>query len=86
MKNVKESQLKKCIYLTEDEYKRILDEIYETDVKVNCASDGLWYESDVDIDNYCLMKDLRDYFGVKDVVSIHGDDCAYLGIWIAYNE
>ena len=86
MKNVRESQLKKCIFLTEEELKEILESIYETTVIVHIAADGLWYESPIDIDDECLLQDLKEYFEVKEVQSIHCDDTTPAGIWICYKD
>lgn len=86
MKNVRENQLKKCIFLTEEQMNDILTEIYKVPVKVKFSVDGLWYDSKEDIDDETLMKDLRDYFEVKDVTSIHIDDCDIVGIWVCYKD
>ena len=86
MKNVRESQLKKCIFLTEEEMNNILKEIYDFPVKVHFSMDGLWYDSEEDIDDETVKQDLRDYFGVQEVTSIHIDDCDYVGIWVCYKD
>lgn len=86
MQNVRESQLKKCIFLTKDEFQEILETIYEAPVVVHPDLDGIWYESSVEIDDANLLVKLKEYYDVKEVTSIHCDDCDYVGIWVCYKD
>ena len=87
MKNVRESQLKKCIFLTQTEMENILSKILNKIVTVNVDLYGLsacTEEDDGgDIDNNYLCEILSKYFEVN-VTSIHIDDCDYVGIWVCY--
>lgn len=96
MKNVRPNQLKKVIFLTQEEYEEVLSEIYGTEIIVHPDLDGIWYEySDeaylneedggVTIEGG-LHERLAEYFDVEEVISIHCDDCDYVGIWIAIKE
>ena len=86
MQNVRESQLKKCIFLTEEEFTEILENVYKAPVIVHIALDGLWYESSIDIDDECLLRDLKEYFEVEEIQSIHCDDTTPAGIWVCYKD
>ena len=90
MKNVKENQLKKAIFLELEEYEEILSTIYERTVQVHSDLDGIWYEYNEEavedeIENVLLEK-LTDYFDVDEVTSVHADDCDTVGIWVVYKE
>ena len=86
MKNVKEKQLKNCIVVSVAEMENILEKIYGEKITVHVSLDGLWYEAEnIDVDDESLLLDLANYFDVKQVTSVHCDDCDYVGIWICYN-
>ena len=96
MKNVSERQLKTAIFLTVDEYETILKEIFSIKVIVHADLDGIWYETDerensnVEDPDYVdneLLNELAKYFDVKEVTSVHADDCiCETGIWIIYKN
>ena len=44
MKNVRDSQLKKAIFLEKEQYEEALLEIFGIDVSVHPDLDGIWYE------------------------------------------
>ena len=89
MKNVRETQLKKCIFMTTDEFKEVFVEIFgqydedtnEIDVEFNTL-DGIYFCA---ISNQDVYAKLSEYFDVT-VTSIHLDDCEHLGVWICYKE
>jgi hypothetical protein len=87
MKNVRENQLKKCIFLESEEFTDIIHEVLSPDVYVNFTIEGLDICTDdnvVDTDE--LHKALASYFDVKEVTSIHIDDCDFIGVWIVYKD
>lgn len=90
MKNVRENQLKKCIFM----------ELYEFASLVERLTDGLQtveYEDGVylistdkadETDTYWnedMTETLSNYFDVE-VTSFHSDSCEYVGVWICYKE
>ena len=89
MRNVRSSQLKKCIFMNVDDFKEIFIDIFgeydgdtnEIDVEFN-TSDGIYFCA---ISNQDVYEKLSEYFDVK-VTSVHLDDCEYLGVWICYKE
>lgn len=89
MKNVRENQLKKAIYLSSTEYKEILSELFNRKIEVEIALDGISYSTP---DNFELNTDdlherLAKYFDVKNVSSIHADDVEWdIGIWVIYQD
>lgn len=86
MKNIKESQLEKCIYLTQTKLEDILSETLQKAVTVNVGPYGLDpYAKDEDIDDDLLYDTLSEYFDVT-IVSIHVDYCDSVGIWAVYKE
>ena len=90
MKNVRDSQLKKAIFLEKEQYEEALLEIFGIDVSVHPDLDGIWYEYNEEaledeIENVLLEK-LADYFDVDEVTSVHADDCDTVGIWVVYKD
>ncbi len=78
MKNVREYQLKKCIFMDYDMFKREANMIFGNNVVVECDYEGISIDCDGDI-----LEKLSEYYGVE-VTSIHIDDCEVIGVWIAY--
>jgi hypothetical protein len=90
MKNVKDSQLKKCIFMELDGFTNIIEKItdglltveYEDGVYMThsqkAADTDTWWNEDI-------LKTLSRYFGVE-VTSFHSDSCEYIGVWICYKE
>ena len=88
MKNVRENQLKTCIFLTTEELEEIMGKIFDTKVIIHCSLEGAWYETplkDLDINDDTLCAELSEYFDVN-VTSIHIDDCEYIGVWVCYKQ
>lgn len=91
MKNVADYQLKKCIFLTAEEFENVLKEVYpDNEVNVNYDMDGITVDIDDESsdpsDDLELLEKLANYYDVADVTSVHMDDCDYIGVWIAYTE
>lgn len=87
MKNVRESQLKKCIFLDIEEFESIIQNVFGNGVTVDSTLEGLdiYDEFDnIEFGNICMS--LAEYFDVKEVTSFHIDDCDYVGVWIAYKD
>ena len=85
IKNVFKEQLKRCVFLTDDEFKRILRQY---DIEPEYSYDGITYidvKNQDDIANEDVCEMLSEYFNTK-VTSIHIDDCEYVGVWVAYRE
>ena len=90
MKNVRESQLKKCIFVELEAFTDIIEEItdglltveYEDGVYMThsqkAADTDTWWNEDI-------LETLSKYFDVK-VTSFHSDSCEYVGVWICYKE
>ena len=78
MKNVKENQLKKCIFKGYDEFKKDVAVALGENVTVECDYEGISFDYDGNVLD-CISK----YYGVE-VTSIHIDDCDYIGVWIVY--
>ena len=89
MQNVRENQLKKCIFMELDEYKDLVNKVTDGLKEVDCEF-GLFYMSTEKADetntywNEDIEVTLSKYFDVT-VTSIHADDCEeYVGVWICY--
>lgn len=83
MKNVNKNQLRKCIFLTGDEFRKITDNL---GIQSDLSWEGIFYSKDDDDINDCdVYKALSEYFGVK-VTSVHCDDCDFIGVWVVYKE
>lgn len=91
MKNVENYQLKKCIFMSLNEYKDLILKVTDGLKRVDYEYDGIWYEHTdkaEELDVWCnedITETLSKYFGVT-VTSVHADDSEYLGIWICYKE
>ena len=99
MKNISKYQLKKCIFMSFEEYQKLILDITDGLKEVYYDFDGIWYD-DTDkaeetgvYHNEYMTETLSKYFDVK-VTSVHADDadcpCIFdtdcRGIWICYKE
>ncbi len=85
IKNVCKEQLKRCIFLVEEEFNAILD---KHNIKPEYSYDGLTFydkKNQDDLTDEDINNILSDYFGIK-VTSVHMDDCDHIGVWIVYKE
>ena len=89
MKNVRENQLKKCIFMELDEFKNLVNRVTDGLKQVEYELDGIYYEDtekaeETDIYwNKYMNETLSEYFDVE-VTSVHTDDCDVIGVWICY--
>ena len=89
MKNVRENQLKKCIFMESEEFQNLIGEITGGLITVEYDFEGLWYEhtdkaEKTDIYwNEDIYETLSKYYDVE-VTSVHIDDCDCVGVWICY--
>lgn len=87
MKNVNKENLKKCIFLEWNEYKKIIGNLFEG-VSVEFCTDGIYYSGDNEDEDAPYDEEvnaaLAEYFDVVAVTSVHADDCDIIGIWISY--
>ena len=89
MKNVKENQLKKCIFMELDEFSKLILNLTDGLMEVEYEIDGIYYDSTEKADNTDtywdedLLVTLSKYFDVE-VTSTHSDDCDIVGVWIVY--
>lgn len=87
MKNVKEYQLRKCIIMDIEDFKKVFvnvfgeyeENINEIDVEID-INDGIYF---CGISNEDVYMKLSMYFDTE-IISIHVDDCDYTGVWICY--
>lgn len=92
MKNISKYQLKKCIFMTFEEYQELILDVTDGLKEPWHDFDGFWhddtdkaYETGV-FHNEEMTDVLSKYFDTK-VTSIHMDnDSDCLGIWICYKE
>ena len=95
MKNVRENQLKKCIFMELDEYKDLINKVTDGLKEVDCEF-GLFYMSTEKADetntywNEDIEVTLSKHFDVT-VTNIHADDCDIpaddcddVGVWMCY--
>ena len=92
MRNVKPTQLRKAIFLQEEEFKNILYEIFGedesgNDIEIDISKYGIWIGyPNSELSNEEITKGLAKYFDVYKVTSIHTDNCDIIGIWIIYQN
>lgn len=88
MKNVREGQLKKCIFMTHDDYGRLIRNLTNGEVEFSFDFEGISYETcgnDEVYTNEQLNMLLSKHFEVN-VTSVHIDDCDYPCVWICYKD
>lgn len=88
MKNVRESQLKRCIFLTLEEFDEIIKEIFGPQATTLYQYEGIFIDSgndDVECDDDDILVRLSEYFDVN-VTSFHSDNCEYVGVWVCYKD
>ena len=87
MKNVRENQLKKCIYVESEDFVDVIREVLGAEFCVSFTNEGLDICTNEDVaDVNELHEALASYFDVKEVMSIHIDDCDFVGVWIVYKD
>lgn len=85
MKNVLDSEKKTCIFKTIDDFKRDVRTASKGSVKITTELDGISFEDTIKNDSADNINRLMaDYYDVKEITSIHIDDCDYTGVWICY--
>ena len=72
MKNVNDNMLKKCIFLTQEEYEGIVLSV--------CGQHSEYIPFDK------LSSVLAEYFRVEEILSIHKDDSEMECVWICYKN
>lgn len=88
MKNIESYSLKNCIFMTNDEYDRLLRTLTSGDIDVSYDFEGISYTSVNGNESYTheyINNLLSKHFDVT-VTSVHIDDCDYIGVWICYKE
>lgn len=89
MKNIRKNQLKKCIFLTFEEFKSLVEDITDGLLTVEYECGGIFLphtEKSEETDSYWnkdITEALSKHFDVE-VTSYHADDCDAVGIWICY--
>ena len=87
MKNVRTNQLKKCICVETEDFTAIVKGLFGEGMYVTYTTEGLdicTNEDVIDIDE--LHESLASYFDVKEVTSVHIDDCDFIGVWVVYKD
>lgn len=88
MRHCKQTQLKKTILLSLEEFQKAVQEV-APNTTVHCSLDGVWYETTPDtpdMEEEYLRILLARYFDVFEITSIHIDDNEYVGVWLVYEE
>ena len=91
MRNVRESQLKKCIFIEGDEFTELIQSFYpevqqSASLIVDYTLEGIdIYSDEIEINTDDIIRFLSEYFDVE-VTSFHMDDCEYVGVWVAYKD
>ena len=76
-----------CKVLTADEFRALLNDIYEEDIFVDFSADGIYVgKGEADIPPKDLRLRLAEALGVDEVTSIHIDDEEPTGVWIAFKD
>lgn len=86
MKNVKDYQLKKCIFMETEEFNRIIKTVFGEEFEADFGLDGIsvWSRAE-GLSEKEINEGLSKYFDVI-VTSVHVDDFDDIGVWICYIE
>lgn len=85
MQNVRPENLKTAIFTTLDEFRNLVYELCGENSDVDYDYDGISF-GDEDGNSEPVIEKLCEHYGVKEITSIHADDCDMVGIWIIYKE
>lgn len=90
-KNIRPSQLKKCIFLEWDEFTNLVRSFYPeaqqpASLSVKYTLEGIdIYSDEIEVDDDAVRLHLSEHFGVE-VTSFHADDADYPCVWICYKD
>lgn len=94
MKNIKKTELLTCIYKSYDDMLEEIKEMFGPTANINISSDGIDFTYEMEdfifgetrsLPFEELAKEMTQYYDVKEITSIHVDDCIEQpGIWICY--
>ena len=86
MKNVKDYQLKKCIFMETEEFDGIIKMIFGEEFEADFGLDGISVGSSTKgLSEKEINEGLSGYFDTI-VTSVHIDDFDDIGVWICYIE
>ena len=81
MKNLNKANLKTCIFLRKDEFKRICKDL---EIQIEIEFDALYFNSPSESE---ALSQLAKYFDVERISSIHTDSEEFdLGVWLVYRN
>ena len=86
MKNVKENQLKKCIFMETEEFNGIIKRVFGEEFEADFGLDGIsvWSRAE-GLSEKEINEGLSKYFDVT-ITSVHVDDFDDMGVWICYRD
>lgn len=90
MQNVRKTQIKRSIILSNEEFDIAVRKSTGKDITPQLDMDGIWFDYDEDkydienVDDY-VKECLSNYFEIN-VTSIHIDDCDLTGVWIVFDK
>lgn len=86
MKNVKDYQLKKCIFMETEEFDRIIKTVFGEEFEADFGLDGIsvWSRAE-GLSEKEINEGLSEYFDAT-ITSVHVDDFDDMGVWICYIE
>ena len=86
MKNIKDYQLKKCIFMETEEFDKVIKKVFGDEFETEFSLEGMDVFSGIDgLTSEEINEGLSKYFDVE-VTSTHIDDCDCIGVWICYKE
>ena len=84
MRNVRENQLKKCIFKLYSEFEKDVIDALGDDVEVSCDYDNIYFECNEEpLCTEEVLGGMSKYYDVE-VTSIHIDEYEPVGVWIVY--
>lgn len=87
MKHVKYNQIKKCIFKELDEFRQDVSTFFGSDTTVEYDGDGIIIEANEEaLYTEEIFSGLSIFYGVKEITSIHTDNCEVVGVWIVYKD
>lgn len=95
MKNITEYNKKTCIFKTVEEMNDDIKAAIDPTANINVCLDGVEFTKTFadfkepytdDISEEEIFSKLAEYYDVKEITSIHIDDCDMAGVWICYKD
>lgn len=91
MRNIKNEILKKCIFISFEDFKSLVEKVTDGLLTAGYDLEGIWYEATnkAEAEGVYWQEDIEEtlskYYDIE-ITSIHADDCDDIKVWICYQD